>query len=119
MSSYILGYPELMKKLKALNSIRFEAVVKKQVTQMYQRASKHGAKGGGTPYKTGELMESRFATKDEFGYTKEYGPHVEYGHRIRGGGYVQGQYFLRQNVQQQEPIFKQDLEKEIARAINA
>lgn len=119
MSNYVLGYDKLMKKLQAMNSIRFDAVVKKQVTQMYQRAAKRGAKGGGTPYKTGELMESRYATKDEFGYTKEYGPHVEYGHRTRGGGFVPGQYYLRSNVQAQEPIFKEDLENEIERAMNA
>lgn len=120
MSNYVLGYEELMKKLKAMNSIRFEAVVKKQVTQMYQRASKHGASGGGTPYDTGELMGSRFQTKNEFGYTKEYAPHVEYGHRTRGGGgFVSGQYYLRSNVQAQQPIFKEDLEKEIERAMNA
>ena len=40
MSNYVLGYPELMKKLKAMNAIRFDAVVKKQATQMYQRAAK-------------------------------------------------------------------------------
>lgn len=117
---YILGYKELMSTLKGLNSIRFDAVVKKQATQMYQRAAKHGAGSGGTPYDTGELMESRYQKKDEFGYTKEYAPHVEYGHRTRGGGgFVPGQYFLRSNVQAQAPIFKEDLEKEIARAMNA
>ena len=120
MSNYVLGYPELMKKLKAMNAIRFDGVVKKQVTQMYQRAAKTGANGGGTPYDTGELMQSRYQKKDEFGYTKEYAPHVEYGHRTRGGGgFVHGQYYLRSNVQAQAPIFKKDLEKEIARAMNA
>lgn len=63
MSNYVLGYEELMKKLKAMNSIRFEGVVKKQVTQMYQRASKRSAGSGGTPYDTGELMENRFQQK--------------------------------------------------------
>ena len=120
MSNYVLGYPELMKKLKAMNAIRFDGVVKKQVTQMYQRAAKTGANGGGTPYDTGELMQSRYQKKDEFGYTKEYAPHVEYGHRTRGGGgFVPGQYYLRSNVQAQAPIFKKDLEKEIAMAMNA
>lgn len=120
MSNYVLGYPELMKKLKAMNSIRFDAVVKKQVTQMYQRAANHGANGGGTPVASGELRKSRYQKKDEFGYTEEYAPHVEYGHRTRGGGgFVPGQYYLRSNVQAQAPIFKEDLEKEIARAMNA
>lgn len=120
MSNYILGYPELMKKLKAMNAIRLEAVIKKQVTQMYQRAANHGANGGGTPYDTGELMQSRYQKKDEFGYTKEYAPHVEYGHRTRGGGgFVPGQYYLRSNVQAQEPIFKEDLIREIQEAMNA
>lgn len=120
MSNYVLGYPELMKKLKAMNAIRFEGVVKKQAAQMYQRAAKKGASGGGTPYATGELMQSRYQKKDEFGYTKEYAPHVEYGHRTRGGGgFVPGQYYLRSNVQAQAPIFKEDLDKEIERAMNA
>lgn len=117
MSSYVLGYKELMNTLKALNSIRFDAIVKKQATQMYQRAAKHGAGGGGTPYDTGELMESRYQKKDEFGYTKEHAPHVEYGHRTRGGGFVPGQYFLRKNVDIQSPIFKQDLQKEIEKQL--
>lgn len=118
MSSYILGYRDLMKKLKALNAIRFEAVVKQQATQMYDRAEKHGASGGGTPYDTGWLMEHRYAKKDEFGYNAEYAPHVEYGHRTRGGGgFVAGQYFLRKNVDIQAPIFKQDLQDEIAKQL--
>lgn len=115
---YILGYKELMSTLKGLNSIRFDAIVKKQATQMYQRAAKHGAGSGGTPYDTGELMESRYQKKDEFGYTKEYAPHVEYGHRTRArGGFVPGQYFLRKNVDIQAPIFKQDLQNEIAKQL--
>ena len=120
MSNYVLGYPELMKKLKAMNAIRFEGVVKEQAAQMYQRAAKKGASGGGTPVASGELRKSRYQKKDEFGYTKEYAPHVEYGHRTRGGGgFVPGQYYLRSNVQAQAPIFKEDLDKEIERAMNA
>ncbi len=120
MSDYVLGYNELMRKLKAMNAIRFEGVVKEQAAQMYQRAAKTGASGGGTPVASGELRKSRYWKKDEFGYTKEYAPHVEYGHRTRGGGgFVPGQYYLRSNVQAQQPIFKEDLEKEIERAMHA
>lgn len=120
MSNYVLGYSELMKKLKAMNAIRFEGVVKEQAAQMYQRAAKKGASGGGTPVASGELRKSRYQKKDEFGYTEEYAPHVEYGHRTRGGGgFVPGQYYLRSNVQAQAPIFEEDLEKEIERAMNA
>ena len=41
--------------------------------------------------------------------TRSYAPHVEYGHRTVNGGYVQGQRFLKRNVDTQRPIFKQDL----------
>lgn len=116
--SYILGYDKLMRTLEDLNSIRLEGIIQKQAAQMYQRAAKRGAGGGGTPYDTGELMMSRTKGKDFFGYTKEYAPHVEYGHRTRGGGgFVPGQYYLRNNVDEQAPIFKQDLENEIAKQL--
>ena len=87
MIEFQFGYGELERKLKALNSIRLEAVTKKQAVQMYNRAGHIGPAGGGTPFDTGELMESRFYKPNEFGYTKEYAPHVEEGHRTRNGGF--------------------------------
>lgn len=112
------GIPALEKELLRLNSIRFEAVEKKQLTQMLNRARQ----AGGTPVSTektrpggphGELRLSSSTTKDEIGYTKEYAPHVEYGHRTIDGGFVQGQHFLQNNVDIQRPIYKQDLQKAI------
>ena len=47
----------------------------------------------------------------EVGYTKEYAPHVEYGHRTRNGGFVQGQHFLKNNVDAQMPIYYKDLKE--------
>lgn len=114
----IEGIPALEKELQRLNSIRFEAVEKKQLTQMLNRARQ----AGGTPVSTektrpggphGELRLSSSTTKDEVGYTKEYAPHVEYGHRTIAGGFVQGQHFLQNNVDIQRPIYKQDLQKAI------
>lgn len=62
MIEFQFGYGELERKLKALNSIRLEAVTKKQAVQMYNRAGHIGPAGGGTPFDTGELMESRFTS---------------------------------------------------------
>lgn len=108
------GFQELEAELNRLSSVRFDAVVKKQVVQMLNRARAPG----GTPVSTeetrpggphGELRLSLGSSGDEVGYTKDYAPHVEYGHRTRDGGYVQGQRFLQRNVDTQRPIYKQDL----------
>lgn len=108
------GFQELEAELNRLNSIRWEAVRKNQVTEMLNRARAPG----GTPVSTeetrpggphGELRFSLGSSGEEVGYTKEYAPHVEYGHRTANGGYVQGQHFLQDNVEAQRPIYKQDL----------
>lgn len=112
------GIPALEKELQRLNSVRFDAVGKKQLTQMLNRARQ----AGGTPVSTeetrpggphGELRLSSSTTEDEIGYTKEYAPHVEYGHRTINGGFVQGQHFLRDNVEAQRLIYRQDLQNAI------
>lgn len=102
----------LEQKLIALSRIRFNAVVKKQVTQMLNTARSSGGSGS-TPVDTGELRKSSGTYGDEMGYLAEYAPHVEYGHRTVDGGYVPGQHFLRDNVNIQGIIFKQDLLKAI------
>ena len=102
-------------ELQRLNSVRFDAVEKKQLTQMLNRARQPG----GTPVDSGELRQSSAISSDEMGYTKDYAPHVEYGHRlVRSGrqvGYVQGQRFLLRNFQTQQPIFYEDMLKAIAK----
>ncbi|WP_069987164.1 HK97 gp10 family phage protein [Massilioclostridium coli] len=103
------GIPELERELQRLNGIRFDAVTKKQTTQMLNRARQ----SGGTPVDTGELRASSSTTNDEIGYTKEYAPHVEYGHRTVNGGWVPGQRFLKANVDTQAFIYYQDLLKAI------
>lgn len=112
------GIPALEKELQRLNSIRFDAVEKKQLAQMLNRARQ----AGGTPVSTektrpggphGELRLSSSTTEDEIGYTKEYAPHVEYGHRTIDGGFVEGQRFLQNNVDIQRPIYREDLIKAI------
>lgn len=96
---------DLAGKLNRLSHVRFEAVVIKNMTQIYNR----GKANGGTPVDTGELRMSLGQSGDTVGYAKDYAPHVEYGHRTVNGGYVEGQRFLQRNVKAQEPIFRQDL----------
>lgn len=108
------GAEELENRLNQLNSVRWEAVRKKQTAQMLNRARQ----SGGTPVSTektrpkgphGELRQSSSSSGEEVGYTKEYGPHVEYGHRTVNGGFVPGQRFLQRNVETQRKIYKKDL----------
>lgn len=95
---------KLAEKLRKMNEIRFDAVVKKNVTQML-----NAARNGGTPVDSGELRKSASTFGDEMGYTKEYAPHVEYGHRTLDGGWVPGQRFLQKNADTQRVIYRQDL----------
>lgn len=94
----------LAKALQSMNEIRFNAVVKKNVMQLF-----NAARNGGTPVDTGELRKSSSTYGDEMGYTADYAPHVEYGHRTRDGGWVPGQRFLKANVDTQALIYYQDL----------
>lgn len=96
---------DLAGKLDRLSHVRFEAVIKKNMAQIYNR----GKADGGTPVDTGELRMSLGHSGDTVGYAKSYAPHVEYGHRTVNGGYVQGQRYLKRNVDTQRPIFQQDL----------
>ena len=100
----------LMKHLNRLNKNEFDAVIKLNMAQIYNR----GKQEGGTPVDTGELRQSlgisnRNGTWD-VGYTKDYAPDVEYGHRTNGGGYVAGQHFLKRNVDQQRTQLLSDLQ---------
>ena len=104
MKITVTGISELETELNRLNSIHWEAVRKKQATEILNRA-----RGGGTPVDTGELRKSSGVSGEEMGYTAEYAPHVEYGHRTVSGGYVTGQRYLQRNVDTQRPIYKQDL----------
>lgn len=105
MGLVIRDVNDLAGKLNRLSHVRFEAVVIKNMTQIYNR----GKTNGGTPVDTGELRMSLGQSGDTVGYAKDYAPHVEYGHRTVNGGYVEGQRFLQRNVRAQEPIFRQDL----------
>lgn len=114
MGFVIQDMNDLAGKLKRLSSVRFDAVVAKNMAQIFNR----GKADGGTPVSTektrpggphGELRMSLGLSGDTVGYTKSYAPHVEYGHRTVSGGYVQGQRFLKRNVDAQRPIFQQDL----------
>lgn len=113
----ITGLEELEDKLKEMQRVRFDAVVQKNVTELFNRA-KENAKNtvGGTPVYTGELRKGIKKNIDGIAYIEEYAPHVEYGHRTRDGGYVQGQKFLQKNVSIQREIYKQDLMNAIKKA---
>jgi hypothetical protein len=107
--------------LENLSDIKMDAIKIKQVTDISKRAAGPLETPGATPRRTGELRISARADYNnfEFGYSKEYAPHVEYGHRTRGGGgYVEGQKYLETNVNEQEPIYRQDVEDEISRILN-
>ena len=115
----VKGFEPLEKELKRVSQVRFDAVCKKNMTQVYNR----GKADGGTPVSTeatrpggphGELRMSLSQVGDTVGYSKSYAPHVEYGHRTRGGnGYVPGQRYLKKNVDAQRPIFYADLRKQL------
>lgn len=107
------GVDELEAKLIAMNSIRFDAVALKSMTQMLNRAKAEG----GTPVASGELRKHSSSDGKEMGYTEEYAPYVEYGHRTVNGGYVPGQYFLKRNVATQQPIYRNDLLKAIKKEL--
>lgn len=102
---------DLAGELQRLSQLRFDAVVIKSMTQIYNR----GKADGGTPVDTGELRISLGQVEDVVGYTKSYAPHVEYGHRTVNGGYVPGQRFLKRNVDRQRLIFAEDLRKQLRR----
>lgn len=108
----------LGKKLKQLSNIDFRKVAMKSLTEMFNRAEQM------TPVDTGELRLSRAVAKPsqgfdgEFGYVKEYAPHVEYGHRTRGNGFVEGQRFLKKNVDLQRPIFESDINDYLKRKVS-
>lgn len=105
MKITVSGIPELEAELNRLNSIRWEAIRKKQVVEMLNRARATG----GTPVDTGELRNSSGSSGEEVGYVVSYAAHVEFGHRTRNGGYVSGQRFLQHNVDTQRPIYRQNL----------
>lgn len=103
------GIEKLEAKLKEKSETDFVEVAKKSARDIYTRSQR----AGGTPVDTNELRMSARYRGDEVGYLKDYAPHVEYGHRLVNGGYVPGQYFLKRNVDQQRPIYKEDLRNKL------
>lgn len=111
-----LGIEDLAEALKEKSETDYRKVERKNILEMRNRAvSSSSPASGGTPVDTSELRLSASVSSggDVFGYTKDYAPHVEYGHRLVGGGYVAGQYYLRTNVNIQQPIFRKDLIEEM------
>ena len=114
------GVDKLENKLNEMNSIKWKTIVKKNVTQMFNRAQGTNPQEGGTPVDSGELRHSLARIEDGIAYSKEYAPHVEYGHRVvvngEQKGYVQGQHFAMNNLTIQRPIYTGDLIKAIKEA---
>lgn len=115
-----MGVEALARALKRKSETDFKKVERKNILELRNRAVRStDPSKGGTPKDSGELRLSATVNPagDTFGYTKDYAPHVEFGHRlVRGGrtiGYVPGQYYLRTNVNIQQPIFRQDLLEEL------
>lgn len=110
----------LRKIFNNLSDVRLDAVKAKQITQISNRASAALGTPGATPRDTGELRISAHADYNDFsyGYSKSYAGHVEYGHRTRNGGYVEGQHYLKTNVDTQAPIYERDVKKEIKKIID-
>lgn len=109
VSITVKGFEPLERELQRLSQVRFDAVCRKNMTEVYNR----GKASGGTPVDTGELRMSLAQVGDTVGYGAEYAAHVEYGHRTRGNGYVSGQRYLKKNVDTQRPIFYEDLRKQL------
>ena len=112
----LTGAEELEQELRRLNSVRFDAVITKNVAQMFKRAKGNNPSIGGTPVDSGELRKSVTRFEDGIGYTKEYAPHVNFGHRyekvVNGKKVIlwyEGQRFLDTNVKIQGPSYRQDL----------
>lgn len=103
------GIEKLAQKLIEKSEADFIAVNQKNARDIYSRSQKQG----GTPVDTTELRMSAQYNGEEMGYNKDYAPHIEYGHRTLNGGYVPGQYYLKQNVDTQRPIYKQDLKEKM------
>lgn len=110
---------KLVRDLRNLSQVDLDKVCVKNLTELRNRAV-----SGGTPVKTGELRMSAGVTmpngsgmSGEMGYTKDYGPHVEYGHRTINGGFVQGQHFLKDNVEAQQPIFRDDVTEALKKEV--
>lgn len=101
----IYGTKALETKLIRKSQTDFTAVSNQNMRAIYARA----AKPGGTPVDSNELRRSLRYRDGEVGYGAQHAPHVEYGHRLVTGGYVQGQYYLKRNVDTQRPVYKQDL----------
>lgn len=99
------GIEELEDKVKALSQVKFDSVIKENLTEMHTKTKSL------TPVDSAELRESSAVdfNNEIVGYVKDYAPHVEYGHRTRGGGYVKGQGYLQKIVSLQQSTYKQDL----------
>lgn len=118
------GVDKLAGALQKKSEADFEAVRNKNLLEMRNRAVKSSSPSkGGTPvgdYSGGgqlRLSAGVNLSQGYMGYTKDYAPHVEFGHRlVRGGkqiGYVNGQRFLKTNVNIQNPIYREDLERKM------
>jgi hypothetical protein len=104
-----IGTEKLGRKLLEKSATDFQAVAEKNIRDIYTRSQKEGGTPVGDYKGGGQLRKSARYRGDEMGYTAHYAAHVEYGHRTVNGGFVPGQFYLKRNVDEQRPIYKQDL----------
>lgn len=109
MRMQIYGVKALEKKLMQKSATDFLSVAKVNARAIYSRSQR----AGGTPVDSNELRRSARVIGDEMGYGAPHAPHVEYGHRTVAGGYVQGQYYLKRNVDSQRSLYKEDLRNKL------
>lgn len=118
----IEGIDGLEKTLNGMSSIRWTSIVKKNVTEMFNRAKGTNPSEGGTPVSSektrpggphGELRQSVKKIEDGISWTKDYAAHVNYGHRVvvhgKQKGYIPGQHYATNNLIIQRPIYTADL----------
>ena len=116
MKLELKGTDKLVAILKRKSDIELDHIVLDNLMEMKERGqASHDPSQGGTPYDSGDMLDTMMVAEPEVGYTTDYSPHVEYGHRTNGGGYVEGQHFLAKNLELQQPIFRQALIDEIKR----
>lgn len=99
------GTDELERAMINKSQTDFKEIEKRHIRSVYSRSQK----AGGTPVDTNELRMSAAYRDDTMGYRAEHGPHVEYGHRLVNGGFVSGQFFLRNNIETERPLYRQGL----------
>ena len=90
--------------LQKIADFDVQPVIDTNLVQMLNRARAPG----GTPVRTGQLRISSGIAGDEMGYTKEYARKVEIDYE---------RHYLEANVEKQAPLFKEQMEEALKKAL--